>query len=295
MALAAVPLLFVVAPASQAGAVTIPAKVPSNVAVTDTQPLSYQGPSLVSNPTDPSDLAISYQEGAQEQNCYLALSNNGGRTWRDEALIGPQGQFPLPSGYIACLRMSDLYAPDGTLYYAFTASMAAASGPHPTTIFLTSSTNNGATFSTPVPIDTKPLAQPANVGDQEPRMAVDPNSGKLYVTWQQVVGKFASEAVLVASSTNKGQTFSNPVQISTAAQTTVGLETVAVDSAGRVYVDFSVSLAGGPVAPALSNLVEVAYSTDGGQTFNLGVAMNTAICLSGCPTGLGTPLGFDGP
>ena len=59
---------------------TIPTTLPTNVPLTDTQPLSYEGPSLGSNPADPADLAVSYQEGAQEQNCYLGLSNNGGCT-----------------------------------------------------------------------------------------------------------------------------------------------------------------------------------------------------------------------
>ncbi|MGH9075906.1 MAG: sialidase family protein, partial [Acidimicrobiales bacterium] len=272
------------------------AMTPPNVAVTDSQLLSYQGPALAVDPTNPAHLAVSYSEGSQQAACYLGQSFDGGATWHDVALVGQGGVMALPAGEKGCLRNSLTIAPDGTLYFAITASAPSSGGPRSVKIFLLTSTDGGASFSAPVAIDTQPLPPP-NVGDQEPRMAVDPASGRLYVGWQQVTGKFASEAILVASSTNHGQGFSAPVKVSPSSEVNGGLQSLTVGANGRLYVDYINDLQGAPGKPVLNNLVQVSTSTDQGQTFSAPVTVfQAAICntTAACPPGLGALI-FDVP
>lgn len=117
-------------------------------------------------------------------------------------------------------------------------------------------------------IDTQPLPNAGNVNDQIPRMVTDPRTGRLYVAWQQVTGRFKMEDVLVASSADRGQTFSNPVKVNLPSYD-AGPQIPRVGPGGRLYVVFATF----PIAALSSQtqqpeLVHVVSSSDHGATFS---------------------------
>ncbi|MGH2741886.1 MAG: sialidase family protein, partial [Thermoleophilaceae bacterium] len=247
-----------IAPTAGAGA-----SPPENVAVTDTALRAYQGPWLVVNPNDPEELAVSFQDGNSFPACWLSLSADGGDTWEQIAMVGPDGVKQLPDGFYICLRPSIAAAPDGTIYYAYVAGQGGNPGPN--AIYVVTSFDGGETFEDPVPINTAPLP-PGNAGDGTPRMAVDPATGRLHVALQQVKGMPASaQDVLAAHSDDGGQTFSAPVQVNTP-DGNAGTPNVDVGPDGRIYVTYPVSTRPTP-DPASPLPVKVATSSDGGDTF----------------------------
>lgn len=237
---------------------------PPNVAVTDTALRAYQGPWLAVSRGDPEQLAVSYQDGNSFPACWLGLSDDGGKTWDQIALVGTDAVKRLPDGFYICFRPSFAVGPGGTMYYAYVAGQGGFPGPN--AIYLVTSSDGGATFQDPVPINTAPLP-PGNAGDGVPRMATDPVSGRLYVAWQQVKGMPpTAQEILVASSGDGGRTFSAPVQVSAADgnASTPNLDVGPPD--GRVYVTFSV--VSRPTPDTMQPMrVQVATSSDGGDTF----------------------------
>lgn len=261
-----------------ATAPSLSAPIPTNVPVTDTAPHAYQGPWVAVDPTEPRQLAVSFQD-ANGTNCWLGLSSNGGATWTEVDLAGPAGQgakIMLPSGVVKCFRPSLTYGPDGTLYYAYAAGTRLTSGPGYNVIYLVASSDGGKTFGSPVPIDNTPLPSSGNnVNDQIPRVATDPKTGRLYVAWQHVIGRFSAENCLVASSTDQGRMFSNPVQVNGPDDDCGPVEAPDVGPGGRLYVSFQAILrsASGQVGPALA---DVAFSTNHGGSFSTPVAVQTS-------------------
>ncbi len=243
------------------------APTPANVPVTDTAERGYQGPWLAVNPANSRQLAASFQEEPRNT-CWLGLSGDGGATWRQVPLVGPASDHPLrtlPGGFVHCFRPSLTYGPDGTLYYAYTAGQAGFPGYN--IVSLLTSTDDGKTFGAPVAIDTKPLPNSGNVNDQIPRMATDPKTGRLYVAWQQVTGRFTIEHVLVASLGHRGRTFSSPVQVDPPRDSS-GPQVPSVGRDGRVYVTLAAFPAGTLSDQTQPELIQVVSSTDHGATFS---------------------------
>ena len=294
-ALALAVLVLLVTGSSLARAAAIPVNVPVNSV---NSAASYQAPWLAVNPTNPLKLAVSFQDQSGTD-CWLGLSNDGGATWTQVNLVGPAGQNALetlPTGLTNCFRASIAYGPDGRLYYAFTASQPGT--PAYDTVFVTSSTDGGQTFDTPVAFDNQPLLS-GNVNDQIPRMAVDPATGRLYVAWQQVTGRFTSESSFVASSTDHGQTFSSPVEVSPASDN-VGPSFPTVAPGGRLYVAmFDVS----PIAfddPTQPSSILMVSSTNDGATFSAPVtAQQEYDCTNhgpdACPSSIPVPVNSNAP
>jgi hypothetical protein len=294
-------LVFLGAAASAAQA----SSIPTNVPVTDAQALGYQAPSLVVNPTNPRQLAVSFQEANQFKTCYLGLSNDGGVHWTQLPLVGQGGRFALPTGYTGCLRPSFSYGRDGTLYYAYSAAKPQPSGhgPRYVYIYLITSTDGGASFHVPVPIDTAPLTTAPtnpNVGDQWIRVVSDPTSNRVYATWTQVFGLFAVDTVFEASSTDHGQTFSPPVQVNPRTPTcpsasaappcpSAFLPYPSVGPDGRLYIAYD-NIAQGATNPGQSEEYDIVSSADQGRTFTAPVLVRPAFTCSyagpnTCPPG----------
>ncbi|MGH7745801.1 MAG: sialidase family protein, partial [Candidatus Dormibacteria bacterium] len=204
----------------------------------------------------------------------------GGATWTNQVLVGQGGTIPLPSPNSLCEFDSALYGPDGTLYYAFTgvASLpapATGSNHGHSTIYLLVSHNGGATFAPPVAIDTNPLNPAYQGGDVIPSMATDPNTGQLYVAWEEQ--DFTTQKLfgaVLATSTTEGQSFAAPVGLDVGTNAGGGFPNPSVGPDGTVYVAFpDFQFAPGP------ELFDVTVSTNHGQVFSTPVTVFTG---NGC-------------
>ncbi len=243
------------------------AAIPTNVPVTAASAGGYQGPWLAVNPVNSRQLATSFQD-ANGADCWLGLSNDGGATWKQVALVGPAGHAALKTlsaGFIKCARPSLTFGPDGTLYYAYGAGQAGFPAYH--VVDLLTSTDGGRTFGDPVAIDTQPLPSSGNINDQIPRMATDPKTGRLYVAFQQVTGRFKTESSLVAFSADHGKTFSKPVQVNLPGDSS-GPQIPSVGPGGRVYVTFRSGPSAAASDASIPELIQVVFSTNHGASFS---------------------------
>lgn len=259
---------------------------PTNIPISDTQLKSYAGPWMAVNPANPKEVAAAYVEGSQSLGCYLGLSTDGGATWHSEIAAGAPGQgalVPLPSPNTSCTFASAVYGPDGTLYYAFD---GIAPLPPPSdngfnhghfSIYLITSSDNGSTFGAPVAVDSSPQASTAQGGDYIPSMATDPSTGRLYVTWEEQ--HFSPHSIVPARasfSTDKGQTFSAPVALTTDAVGSTGFPNVSVGVDGKAYISFVDFNDANNFKP---EDLQVVSSNDGGQSYTSPV---TALAGFGC-------------
>ena len=113
-------------------------------------------------------------------------------------------------------------------------------------IMFARSTNSGDTWEMPIKLSE---GQQKNQGTI---MAIDPNDGTIYVAWRRFASVNVPDAILIARSTDFGQTFTKAVEVATISrpfdQPTMGtmlgpaqfrtdaFPALAVDSDGRVYV-----------------------------------------------------------
>ena len=270
-----------------------------NVAVTSIKPYSYQEPWLAIDPKNAQRMAIAYREGAQRSVCQLALSNDGGATWHTQDLIGPQGRLPWDSGNTLCYESMAAFGPDGTLYYAVQATISFRD---PFSRVLVTSSPDGVAFRDPVDVD--PAGKSRNPGDfgggdWYPRLAVNPNTGELFVRWTHYTSRNATAQAVVASSTDHGNTFAAPVVASPSADAANNTSVVdsfgsalAVGADGTVYtswLDLTKRNAGCSNARGASTAtcslpvpLEVAASRDGGRSFGAPAVVAPAVDF-GCP------------
>jgi len=165
---------------------------------------------------------------------------------------------PLPSGGTATQTF-----PSGNIYVSFT-TFAGDSKP-PSQIQFVRSADCGATWSKPLTLSD------ANV-NQGSTIAIDPASGAVYVAWRRFQTKDLFDAILVAKSTDSGQTFSAPAVIGAInpfdqgttdfSFRTNAYPTMAVDGTGRVYVAWSERATGGPQSGGDARIV-LSTSKDG--------------------------------
>ncbi len=114
-------------------------------------------------------------------------------------------------------------------------------------------------------------SETTNLFEDKPWIAVDnsnsANSGNVYVSWTHFIGN-SVDMILFSRSTNHGQTWSAPIQISPTAQNgAVQGSQVAVGPNGEVYVAYEVFYVGGARRHFL------AKSTNGGSSFSAPVAI----------------------
>lgn len=257
----------------------------ANVAVTDQQQRPYHLPTVTNDPMTPGRVAISYHDD-YAGDCYLARSSDGGGTWTNLDLVGPGGTavvpaFPLAAPYARCLRPSTVFAPDGTLYYVYSAFQRVPGRPFGgySTLFFTASRDGGITFTTPVRVDPgqpPPSVFASGVGDLNARIAVDESTGRVYVGWHRSSTDFYSNADgFIASSTDGGRSFSPPVRVNIDPQkANLVIPTVGPDGRLSVaYQDFQPFAAANGAGPI--NLFVVS-SSDGGAHFGAPVRVAAA-------------------
>ena len=139
---------------------------------------------------------------------------------------------------------------------------------------------------------------------QEPHVAVSPD-GKIYVVWRRSTGNV--DAIMMAVSTDNGNTFSIPTDISSQTETISGVQTavhafqpsIAVGNNGAVFISFlrenltrDFPLLPG-VLVALRVDIAVVRSRDGGSTFsNVAVPTRYSAAASGAAVSTASPPGL---
>ncbi|MGH2840154.1 MAG: sialidase family protein [Solirubrobacteraceae bacterium] len=206
----------------------------------------------------------------------FSRTEDGGQTWsRPISMTGNQNVY-AQGNQIAVL-------PDGTLVNVF-AVLFKGSGiqpPQANQVFMavTRSTDGGRTWSKIIkvaPLRTALLTDPdtpnptslnetVRAGDYLPDIAVDHNSGAVYLTWADGLGTAANN-VVIAKSTDGGRHWSGPVAIDQTPGPHAFNHAVTVTDDGTVgvlYYDFR----NNTPAPGLPTDVWLTHSTDGGATW----------------------------
>lgn len=240
---------------------------------------AHNSPAIVASPTDPNTLVIASRIDRPQFGASIHVSRNGGTTWSAAPLALPPGEDRPYTPDVA-------FDSKGTLHVVFATMHSSGPANYPGGLWLERSSDGGASFSAPVKV----------AGDftYQPRLAVDPTSGRVHVTWVQATPAVVQElaAVVTAPSTDKrnpgfgagpnpivmatsvdgGATFSTPVQVNEAARARVGAAAPVVGPGGEVFVlyqdfgDDTTDFEGkpGPVHKGRFSLV-LAHSTDGGR------------------------------
>jgi hypothetical protein len=285
--------------------------VVSNLPVTQLSSLAWQQPDLAINPSDRKDVAVAYDEGTlyESQICGLALSTDGGRTWKPQVLVGVGGRFSLPNGLTHCNGARLAYGPTGTLYYVYEAGGGGGGvGLKLTYPYLITYDSKTGSFAAPVEVDpTTPVSNasgPATAFDI--LIAVDQTSGHVYMSWYSNLNK-----AVIARSTDGGKTFTPPAAATPPSQAFTQPNSLSIGPDRTVYLgwtDFTDNSNGCGTTPrsqTCPGIVYVASSRDAGMTFanvaslgtvNLGCPGHDVLAQYGLPTNRGPcdPLHADG-
>lgn len=241
---------------------------------------AHNSPAVAVSPVDPNVLAVAGRIDRPQFGAGVHVSRDGGTTWADVGLV-------LPAGKNRAFTPEVAFDAKGNLYALFATLDGEAPAQYPSGLWLESSADNGARFSAPV--------QVAAAFTYQPRMALDPASGHIHVTWAQATDAVIQELsagvnapadverspgfgppppVVMATSDNGGASFATPVQVSDPSRLRVGAATPAVGRDGEVFVlyqDFGDDVSDfegrpGPVHSGRFSLV-LAHSTDRGRNF----------------------------
>lgn len=205
--------------------------------------------SVTIDATDPSYVYAVWDrlDAADRGPTRLARSTDGGLSWSPAATIYDPGAGRQTIGNVA------VTTPDGTVHVFFTELGPAASDPQRTEghLAVIRSTDKGLTWSAPVVIAdllavaTRPPLRPdltVRAGEILGSFAADPVVGTLYAVWQDA--RFTGgvhNAVVLASSTDGGTTWTDPIRVSFEPSVPAFTPTLAVLPSGLVgvmYYDF---------------------------------------------------------
>jgi hypothetical protein len=188
---------------------------------------------------------------------YFARTTNGGVSWEPSKIIVPMRQRQQSIANVIVV------GPTGTLYDFFTLitgtgpnSGPNSTAPHGSAIAFVKSTDAGNTWTEPqivqqmdtVTVRDPNTGAPLRTADFNAAQAIDLVTGKLYLVWQDARGttgpngKGAWSRILMTTSTNGGDTWTDPVVVSNSpAGISAFLPAIAVASNGTVgltYYDF---------------------------------------------------------
>ncbi|MGH9178980.1 MAG: hypothetical protein ACRD0N_10555 [Acidimicrobiales bacterium] len=224
---------------------------------------AHNSPAVVASPSDPDTLVVAARVDRPQLSAVIQRSTDGGRTWDDT-------QLPLPAGEVRAFAPDVAFDSAGTLYVAF----LTMSDPdnNPTGVWVARSGDEGASFATPT--------KASGPYGYQPRLVV--SGSTIHVSFVQATNAVESitngfgpppNPVVVATSTDSGATFGQPVEVSGdrarvgAATPFLGLEgelMVLFEDFGNDSVDFEGR--SGPTHEGDFSLV-LARSDDGGRTF----------------------------
>ena len=201
---------------------------------------------------------------------WFSRTTNGGATWEPARIAFDPGPNEQTIGN------QIVVLPNGDLVDMFDWVHDAALSSTPLDVAIVRSTDRGLTWSAPIKISNLGTVfitdlknnHALRTGDILPDIAVDQNSGALYVVWQDArFSAFDHDGIAFSRSSNGGLTWSSPTQINKALNTQAFTATVRVNQEGTVgvtYYDFRNDNA--DPAVLLTNYWMV-KSTDGGTTW----------------------------
>ncbi|HWF50076.1 MAG TPA: sialidase family protein [Solirubrobacteraceae bacterium] len=188
---------------------------------------ALNSPTLVQNPVDSANLAVSSRIDTPFFSCALDVSVNSGASWSQTAIPTPKGE------QAKCYAPNVAFARDGTLYLSFVTLAGAGNTPH--ALWVATSKDGGRTLSTPVRVHG-PLTF-------QVRLTTDPRDAhRVYLTWLQGLSvgflKFTGPGnpIVVSRSDDGGATWSAAVQVNAAAYTHAITPVPAVAADGTLYV-----------------------------------------------------------
>ncbi len=296
-ALGALPVLALVAGQGMAVGATSP-RVTASVRATgeDLAPArTYGAPFLAVDPENPNHIVAATPE-MRSRTCRLMRTLDAGQTWK------LMDAFPSPQSYPFCFHTSGTstqtpisFGRDGALYYALSGwdnQDVGTGADHPGTyanfsVLVAKTTDLGETYD---PVIVRNARGKTGAGQAENNrpingIAVDSKTGSVdtvYVGWSQSFPQ-ATPAVVVqtviATSTDGGKTYSEPVKVATDYWKSVANKpdaekwggsspTLTVTDNGTLYAVFYASATGQP-AGSQNNSILLAKSTDKGKTFQV--------------------------
>ncbi len=240
---------------------------------------SSNSPLLAAHPAEPAFVVMANRMDAPDFSCALHLSGDGGASWAETNPV-PE----LPPGAEKCYAPEVAFDRAGVLHYLFVGLQGP--GNEPMGAFLTTSEDQGRTFSEP-----RQVLGPLNFGV---RMAIDRDmgaSGRIHLVWIQArsdppSGGFGPppNPILAAYSDDGGRTLSEPVQVSDVDRQRVVAPALALGpdhSVNVAYYDLKddavdyQGLEGAIWGGTWSVLLSI--STNGGQAFGPSVVVDDAI------------------
>jgi len=205
---------------------------------------------------------------------YFAKTTDGGKTWSS-----PQA---MTNANILSIGNQIVVEPDGTLIDVF--HYGKGSGidqPNASLQGVMRSTDGGKHWSPPIKISNNPVTNDvdpdtgvplrtgADIGGGLPDIGVDPQSGKLYVVWEDSRFSGTHNDIAMSTSSDEGKTWSTPVKVN---QTPVPVlaftPVVDVLSDGTVAVAYYDLRNNTPDPSTLLTDLFIADSRDGGGTWS---------------------------
>lgn len=218
----------------------------------------FNEPAIAINPHNPQQLVAAYQVNAT-----VAYSENGGKSWKRAEGTAPSEYrrsgdvsiaFDAKGAAILCFIAFDKL---GTTYYW--AHNATRNG-----VFIRRSPDGGKNWEKEFHAVIAHQDQPGNVFEDKPYIFADNTSsrhaGNLYVGWTQFT--LTKSVILFSRSTDGGNTWSEPIEISTHEGLPRDDNGSDEGFAGAVGADGTVY-----VAWADANTIAFTSSSDGGKTF----------------------------
>jgi hypothetical protein len=202
---------------------------------------------------------------------WFARTTTMGSTWENARPIydpGPSAQT---------IGNQIVVLPDDSLLNVFTQIDTAADGTTSSRARVIRSTNNGLTWSNPItiaelePVGTINPANNAPVRDGSDMVSVSAGAGAVYVAWQDArfsMGNMPHDGIVLARSTDGGQTWSTPVQVNADTNVQAFTPTVNVRADGVIAVTyFDLRNNTTPTDTTLYADCWMVTSTDGGASF----------------------------
>ena len=201
---------------------------------------------------------------------FFSRTTNGGQSWEEARIIYDPGVDAQTIGnQIAVLPNGDLV----NVFSLFTNQSITAEA----NVAVIRSTDKGETWSDPIIINTlesigvvDPRTQdPLRTGDIIPDIAVDQNTGALYVVWQDA--RFSGsqrDGIILSTSGDGGLTWSEPIQVNKVPRVqafTAAVDVAADGTVGVTYYDFRRSNQSSP--DVLLTNYWLGTSSDGGSTW----------------------------